>query len=111
MFVFVFSFRSTQLARADEVHQAETVKIMKENVSLIKEINDLRTELATAKQYGQRLEGTLKTTRKVASIQSKGATVVDVAAEMDKSLAATLSATTNASQVDKIIDMQKEEIR
>ena len=45
-----------QLAKNAESHQAETVRVMKENVSLIKEINELRAELAAAKSTSKALE-------------------------------------------------------
>ena len=47
---------SWQLAKNAETHQAETVRVMKENVLLIKEINDLRAELAHSKTSTKVLE-------------------------------------------------------
>lgn len=62
-----------KLAKAEELHRTETTRIMRENVALIKEINDLRKELRNSKLTAQKLEGTLKTTRTLAEM--RGATL------------------------------------
>merc|ERR1712179_626082 len=49
-----------KLAKDSEIHRADNVRIMQENVSLIKEINDLRKELKIARTMIHDLEATVK---------------------------------------------------
>lgn len=60
-----------QLGKGEQLHQAESQKIMKENVALIKEINLLRKELSNSKDSVRVLEGTLKTTRTLAGMRGQ----------------------------------------
>ncbi|XP_069498550.1 cilia- and flagella-associated protein 57 [Ambystoma mexicanum] len=53
-----------KLVKDTENHRADNVRIMQENVSLIKEINELRRELKIARQQVHDLESTLGLNRK-----------------------------------------------
>lgn len=53
-----------KLAKDTEIHRADNVRIMQENVSLIKEINDLRRELKIARTQVHDLEAALGINKK-----------------------------------------------
>lgn len=53
-----------KLAKDTEIHQADNVRVMQENVTLIKEINDLRRELKIARTQVHDLEATMYLMRK-----------------------------------------------
>ncbi|CAH8541499.1 unnamed protein product [Heterobilharzia americana] len=53
-----------KLARDSEMHRADYVRIMQENVSLIQEINNLRTELKASRNHITDLEATIGLNRK-----------------------------------------------
>nr|CAH8853744.1 unnamed protein product [Trichobilharzia regenti] len=53
-----------KLARDSEMHRADYIRIMQENVSLIQEINNLRTELKAARNHINDLEAALGLNRK-----------------------------------------------
>lgn len=53
-----------KLAKDTEIHRADNVRIMQENVSLIKEINDLRRELKIARSQVHDMEANLKVIRR-----------------------------------------------
>lgn len=93
-----------KLAKDSEIHRADNVRIMQENVSLIKEINDLRRELKIARTQIHDLEAALgmhskknkNDTAAVAAFSSKGPSAL-MQSEMEEK--------------NKIIDMQKLEIK
>eukprot|EP00051_Salpingoeca_urceolata_P005695 m.76025 g.76025 ORF g.76025 m.76025 type:complete len:1203 (+) comp14501_c0_seq2:245-3853(+) len=98
-----------KLTKSEEMHKQETVKIMKENVALIQEINELRKELTGAKTEVGQLEGTLRTTKRLAVARGQLTTAELAAATGGR--AGTLGASQELSQSDRIIEMQKDEIR
>ena len=53
-----------KLSKDAEMHKADNIRIMQENVTLIKEVNDLRKELKNSRSRGQDLETTLGISRK-----------------------------------------------
>jgi WD40 repeat protein len=53
-----------KLTKDTEIHRLDTIRVMHENVSLLKEINDLRKELKTSRSLGHDLEAALKIARK-----------------------------------------------
>ncbi|XP_013398082.1 cilia- and flagella-associated protein 57 [Lingula anatina] len=94
-----------KLAKDTEIHRADNVRIMQENVSLIKEINDLRKELKIARTQVHDLEAALGLHRK------------NAAAEATATLQAVASQNKNAmlekdlEESKRIVDMQKNEIK
>lgn len=101
-----------KLAKSEDMHKAESTRIMQENVALIREINDLRRELKIARSNEHQLEATLQTTRKIS--QMRGQTLPASTLEFSGTAGAanrTLSATQQADQLERIITMQKQEIR
>ena len=53
-----------KLSRDSEIHKVDNIRIMQENVTLIKEVNDLRKELKTCRIKIQDLETALGISRK-----------------------------------------------
>jgi chromosome segregation ATPase len=53
-----------KLNKDAEMHKADNIRIMQENVTLIKEVNDLRKELKNSRSRAQDLETTLGISRK-----------------------------------------------
>ncbi|XP_053325091.1 cilia- and flagella-associated protein 57 [Spea bombifrons] len=53
-----------KLAKDSEIHRADTVRVMQENVTLIKEINELRRELKVSRNKVHDLEAALGLSRK-----------------------------------------------
>ncbi|KAJ8306471.1 hypothetical protein KUTeg_017016 [Tegillarca granosa] len=93
-----------KLAKDSEIHRADNVRIMQENVSLIKEINDLRRELKIARTQIHDLEATLG----LQSKQNKG----------DNAAVTTIAIKPPLAQIEqeieeknKIIKMQQMEIK
>lgn len=93
-----------KLAKDSEIHRADNVRIMQENVSLIKEINDLRKELKIARTQIHDLEAALG----LHSKNNKGDTAT-LAAFTIKTPSALMEK--DMEEKNKIIDMQKMEIR
>ncbi|KAH3831997.1 cilia- and flagella-associated protein 57-like [Dreissena polymorpha] len=94
-----------KLAKDSEIHRADNVRIMQENVSLIKEINDLRRELKIARTQIHDLEAAIKQNMK----KEKGGEYPDIYAVMLKAPNAMIE--NEMDEKNKIIDMQKLEIR
>ena len=84
---------------------------MKENVTLIREINTLRKELQGRQGEVKQLEGTLKTTRTLADMRGKPLPSKDDTLRMTSLLSGTATMAHEEQQTERIIDMQKEEIR
>ncbi|XP_006813560.1 cilia- and flagella-associated protein 57-like [Saccoglossus kowalevskii] len=96
-----------KLAKDTEIHRADNVRIMQENVSLIKEINDLRRELKIARTQVHDLEAALGISRK-----NKNQPLPDQTASALVMSSAQSSRDQEASmETAKIIDMQKGEIK
>jgi len=92
-----------KLAKDSEIHRADNVRIMQENVSLIKEINDLRKELKIARTMIHDLEAAVKQYTKRTGGDN------DMYAVMLKAPNALVE--NEMEEKEKIIDMQKIEIR
>ncbi|KAK1193376.1 CFA57 protein, partial [Pygoscelis papua] len=87
-----------------EVHQAAYMRIVQENVSLIKEINDLRQELKVAHTQVHDLQSTLRLTKKKQAIQDT--------APSGELLSSPAVLRLNAEkESEKIIEMQQLEIQ
>ncbi|XP_052776281.1 cilia- and flagella-associated protein 57-like isoform X2 [Mya arenaria] len=94
-----------KLAKDSEIHRADNVRIMQENVSLIKEINDLRKELKIARTQIHDLEAAIKQNMK----KEKGGEYPDIYTVMLR--APNAMAESEIEERNKIINMQKLEIR
>jgi predicted RNase H-like nuclease (RuvC/YqgF family) len=99
------------LSKAEELHRQESSKVLKENVTLIREINVLRKELSGTQGEVKHLEGTLKTTRRLADMRGQTLPSKEATLQMSGVLNSTVSMTHEAAQTERIIDMQKQEIR
>merc|ERR1712003_564938 len=88
----VASFRK-KLAKDQQIHRADNVRIMQENVSLIKEINDLRRELKIARTQVHDLEAN-------SNVLKKGAQPIGP-----------MIAPEEFGQTKKIVEIQKSEIK
>jgi chromosome segregation ATPase len=97
-----------KLSKDTEIHRADNVRIMQENVTLIKEINDLRRELKISRTKIHDYEAQLGVNK------NKPGNLPDVARDAGakgRSLsAAHVGAGTEEDQANRIIDMQREEI-
>ena len=100
-----------QLSKAEEMHRQESGKVLKENVTLIREINVLRKELSGTQGEVKQLEGTLKTTRRLADMRGQTLPSKEATLHMSGVLNSTVSMAHEAAQTERIIDMQKQEIR
>ena len=82
---------------------------MQENVVLLNEINDLRRELSASKVSVHGLEATLRTTKKLAQMRGQPISAAQLAAEAEAPV--TLAGTMGKHNTERIIDMQRDEIR
>jgi len=102
-----------KLAKDTEIHRADNVRIMQENVTLIKEINDLRRELKICRSKIHDYEAQLGIANKK-NAGASGSNLPDVVGRdggMKRSSSAMLSgATLTDEQGQRIIEMQREEI-
>merc|ERR1711893_53755 len=93
-----------KLSKDTEIHRADNVRIMQENVSLIKEINDLRRELKIARTQVHDLEAALGLHRKAnqghATETLAQITSTNKNAQLEREL----------EEKKKVIDLQKGEI-
>ncbi|KAF1613185.1 UNVERIFIED_CONTAM: Cilia- and flagella-associated protein 57, partial [Eudyptes robustus] len=87
-----------------EVHQAAYMRIVQENVSLIKEINDLRQELKVAHTQVHDLRSTLRLTKKKQAIQ-------DTAPSSELLSSPAVLRLNAEKESEKIIEMQQLEIQ
>lgn len=94
-----------KLAKNEESHQAETMRVMRENVMLIKEINDLRVELSDSKSINRGLESTVRSTQRLGKMRGQTFDLVT------DSKAATTRDLDDLEQLQRIVQMQKDEIR
>ncbi len=108
-----------KMTKGEQLHKEETSRVMQENVTLIKEINDLRQELRLAQKQSQGLEATLRTTRNLQKARGfdtgasggggLGGSTASLAAMLGDGAAS--AAFHDAAQLERIVDMQKAEIR
>lgn len=56
-----------KLSKDSEIHKTDNIRIMQENVTLIKEVNDLRRELKVSRSRNQDLETALGISKKNAT--------------------------------------------
>ena len=88
---------------------ANTRKIMQENVTLLGEINDLRRELSQSKGTVHTLQATLSTTKKLYQMRGHPVSASAIAEQMPAT--PTLGDTMAKQHVERVIEMQKEEIK
>jgi chromosome segregation ATPase len=100
-----------KLEHAEQVHRTETDRVVRENVTLIKEINALRKELHSSQGEVKHLEGTLRTTRNLAEMRGQTLPSKEETLRMSGVLGQTARETHELNQTERIIDMQKQEIR
>jgi len=96
-----------KLRASHKQHDEDVSRIMKENQVLIREINQLRQELKLSKGESHHLEATLRTTMKLSEM--RGRTLPDLSDTIGATH--TLRESMNAEASEKIIAMQKNEIR
>ncbi|XP_071953863.1 cilia- and flagella-associated protein 57-like isoform X2 [Antedon mediterranea] len=96
-----------KLTKDTEIHRADNVRIMQENVSLIKEINDLRRELKIARTQVHDLEAALGINRKNKTQQDSHENVDNI-----QHASTTLSSGEGRTEENiRIIEMQRSEIK
>uniref|UniRef100_A0A8B9NKF6 Cilia and flagella associated protein 57 n=1 Tax=Accipiter nisus TaxID=211598 RepID=A0A8B9NKF6_9AVES len=93
-----------KVVKDQEMHQAAYMRIVQENVSLIKEINDLRQELAVAHTQVHDLQSTLRLTKKKQAIQ-------DTASSTELLSSPAVLRLNAEKESEKIIEMQQLEIQ
>ncbi|XP_041357286.1 cilia- and flagella-associated protein 57-like [Gigantopelta aegis] len=93
-----------KLEKDSEIHKADNVRIMQENVSLIKEINDLRRELKLARTSIHDLEAVLG----LHSTNNKKADTATLAQLTAKNPSAMMER--DLAEKNKVIEMQRYEI-
>ncbi|XP_063431022.1 cilia- and flagella-associated protein 57-like [Mytilus galloprovincialis] len=93
-----------KLAKDSGIHRADNVRIMQENVSLIKEINDLRRELKIARTTIHDLEAAM-------GLHSKKAKKDPNSVQTISFKAPSVMAEQELEEKNKIIEMQRMEIR
>ncbi|NXJ02798.1 CFA57 protein, partial [Psophia crepitans] len=93
-----------KVVKDQEIHQAAYTRIMQENVSLIKEINDLRQELKVAHTQVHDLRSTLRLTKKKQAIQ-------DTAPSNEVPYSPAVLRLNAEKETEKIIEMQQLEIQ
>lgn len=91
-----------------KLHEEDATRIMKENVVLIGEINVLRQELQLSQRETQKLSASLQTTRKLSEMKT-GQPLPDLSASMNAT--GTLRQSLESGNLEKIITMQREQIR
>lgn len=103
-----------KLAKDTEIHRADNVRIMQENVMLIKEINDLRRELKIARVQVHDLEAAIGTNRSNKGLDANNTMRrAHTSATMASGTSATFSISRQnmEDEAPRIIEMQKAEIR
>ncbi|XP_072199610.1 cilia- and flagella-associated protein 57 [Excalfactoria chinensis] len=93
-----------KVVKDQETHQAAYTRIMQENVSLIKEINDLRQELTVAHAQVHDLQSALRLTKKKQAIQ-------DTAPSTEMPSSPAVLRLNGQKENEKIIEMQMLEIQ
>ncbi|XP_026533766.1 cilia- and flagella-associated protein 57-like isoform X3 [Notechis scutatus] len=98
-----------KVIKESEIHRADYVRIMQENVSLIKEINDLRRELKVTRLQVHDLQSTLSLLKKhkKAGPQPPG----DSCSSPDRQLSPGILRLNLEEETERIIQMQRLEIK
>ncbi|OCT84882.1 cilia- and flagella-associated protein 57 [Xenopus laevis] len=96
-----------KLAKDTEIHRTDNVRVMQENVTLIKEINDLRRELKISRTKVHDLEAILGLNKKTRKNHSAD---LRVSSDEVSHLTGVLRLNTE-EETDRIIDMQRLEIK
>ncbi|XP_039259037.2 cilia- and flagella-associated protein 57-like isoform X2 [Styela clava] len=101
-----------KLSKDTEIHRADNVRIMQENVMLIKEINDLRRELKLSRTQVHDLEATLGTNRANRGANNVGRRLETAATTISGGSGPQSVMRQNPEEeIPRIIEMQKTEIR
>ncbi|XP_022105499.1 cilia- and flagella-associated protein 57-like [Acanthaster planci] len=102
-----------KLAKDTEIHRADNVRIMQENVSLIKEINDLRRELKIARTQVHDLEAALGINKKNKNLppEQQAESVLSMNGSNGMPGGGMSSREGKNDENVRIIDMQRSEIR
>ncbi|XP_023077327.1 cilia- and flagella-associated protein 57 isoform X1 [Piliocolobus tephrosceles] len=95
-----------KVVKEGELHRTDYVRIMQENVSLIKEINELRRELKFTRSQVYDLEAALKLTKKVRPQE-----VSETEPSRDMLSAAPTARLNEREETGRIIEMQRLEIQ
>ncbi|XP_037599096.1 cilia- and flagella-associated protein 57 isoform X2 [Cebus imitator] len=95
-----------KVVKEGELHRADYVRIMQENVSLIKEINELRRELKFTRSQVYDLEAALKLTKKVQPQE-----VSETEPSKDMPSTAPTTRLNEKEETGRIIEMQRLEIQ
>ncbi|XP_069843573.1 cilia- and flagella-associated protein 57 isoform X1 [Dipodomys merriami] len=95
-----------KVVKESELHRSDYVRIMQENVSLIKEINELRRELKLTRSQVYDLEAALKLTRKMRPQEP-----AEIAPTTDKAPVSPTMRLNEQEETERIIEMQRLEIR
>merc|ERR1739838_787028 len=101
-----------KLSKDSEIHRADNVRIMQENVSLIKEINDLRRELKITRMGLHDIESSLgssKNTKSTAMTAQKRQETLAKIGEAEKQEA--IKRHNLEEEAPRIIEMQRNEIK
>ncbi|XP_038622165.1 cilia- and flagella-associated protein 57 [Tachyglossus aculeatus] len=95
-----------KVVKENELHKTDNVRIMQENVSLIKEINELRRELKITRTRVQHLESALRLSKK-----SKKSGPLDTAPGGDVPGGRGVTRLNPEEEMERIIETQRVEIR
>ncbi|XP_075386789.1 cilia- and flagella-associated protein 57 [Tenrec ecaudatus] len=95
-----------KVVKESELHRTDYVRIMQENVSLIKEINELRRELKLTRSQVYDLEAALKLAKKIRPTE-----VPEIAPSKDLSSTPLTMRLSDHEETERIIEMQRLEIQ
>ncbi|XP_054547102.1 cilia- and flagella-associated protein 57 isoform X3 [Talpa occidentalis] len=95
-----------KVVKEGELHRADYVRIMQENVSLIKEINELRRELKLTRSQVYDLEAALKLTKKI-----RPQDVPETVPSEDMTRTTSTKRLNEQEETGRIIEMQRLEIQ
>ncbi|XP_043860476.1 cilia- and flagella-associated protein 57 isoform X1 [Dromiciops gliroides] len=95
-----------KVLKENELHRSDNVRIMQENVSLIKEINELRRELKITRTQVHDLESALRLTKKL-----RHSDVSEAAPTLEKPTTVGIVRLNEEEETERIIEMQRLEIR
>nr|XP_033772064.1 cilia- and flagella-associated protein 57 isoform X1 [Geotrypetes seraphini]XP_033772065.1 cilia- and flagella-associated protein 57 isoform X1 [Geotrypetes seraphini] len=97
----------TKLRKDSEIHRADNVRVMQENVSLIKEINDLRKELKICRTHAHDLESILELNKK-----NRKLNISDITASSSEGVSTPVVMQSNMKEeAERMIEMQRLEIK
>ncbi|XP_068949908.1 cilia- and flagella-associated protein 57-like [Petaurus breviceps papuanus] len=95
-----------KVLKENELHRTDNVRIMQENVSLIKEINELRRELKITRTQVHDLESALRLIKKL-----RHPDVPEAAPTLEKPTTVGILRLKVEEETERIIEMQRQEIR